>query len=106
MPKITYVTHDGDRTTLDVSVGMTVMRAAVANAVPGIDADCGGSCACGTCHVYVDPAWSDRLPAPETAEADMLDFVIDRKPNSRLSCQIQVTESLDGLTVTTPASQH
>jgi 2Fe-2S ferredoxin len=106
MPKITYVTQAGQQTTLDVSVGMSVMRAAVANAVPGIDADCGGSCACATCHVYVDPAWVDRVPAPEGAEKDMLDFVLDRQPNSRLSCQIEVTEALDGLVVTTPVSQH
>jgi 2Fe-2S ferredoxin len=106
MPKITYVTQAGQQTTLDVSVGMSVMRAAVANAVPGIDADCGGSCACATCHVYVDAAWVDRVPAPEGAEKDMLDFVLDRQPNSRLSCQIEVTEALDGLVVTTPVSQH
>ena len=106
MPKITYTTHDGAKNTVDVSVGMTVMRAAIANGIPGIDADCGGACACATCHVYVDQAWFDRLPAPASAEADMLDFVLDRQPNSRLSCQIEVTESLDGLAVTTPPSQH
>jgi 2Fe-2S ferredoxin len=106
MPKITYITHDGAQTTVDTSVGMSVMRAAIANAVDGIDADCGGACACATCHVYVDPAWFDRLPAPQSAEADMLDFVMDRQPNSRLSCQIEVTDAMDGLIVTTPASQH
>jgi 2Fe-2S ferredoxin len=106
MPKITYITDAGDKTTLDVSIGMTVMRAAVAEAVPGIDADCGGSCACGTCHVYVDEAWVDKLPAPQGAEADMLEFVVDRRPNSRLSCQIEVTAAVDGLVVTTPVSQH
>ena len=106
MPKITYVSQAGAHTTLDISVGMSVMRGAVANAVPGIDADCGGSCACATCHVYVDPAWVDRVPAPESAEKDMLDFVLDRQPTSRLSCQIEVTEALDGLVVTTPVSQH
>jgi 2Fe-2S ferredoxin len=106
MPKITYITHDGDQKTIDVSVGMTVMRAAVAQGVPGIDADCGGACACATCHVYVDAAWFDRLPAPQAAEADMLDFVQDRQPHSRLSCQIEVTDATDGLIVTTPATQH
>jgi 2Fe-2S ferredoxin len=105
MPKITYVTHTGEQTTVDASIGMTVMRAAIANAVPGIDADCGGACACATCHVYVDPAWFDRLPKPGIAEADMLDFVIERQPNSRLSCQLDITADLDGLKVTTPASQ-
>ena len=106
MPKITYITHEGAQKTIDVSVGMTVMRAAVAQAIPGIDADCGGACACATCHVYVDPAWFDKLPAPQPAEADMLDFVQERQPNSRLSCQIEVTDAIDGLVVTTPASQH
>ena len=106
MPKITYVTQSGEEQVVDASVGMTVMRAAIANAVPGIDADCGGACACATCHVYVDPAWFDRLPKPQGAEADMLDFVLDRRDTSRLSCQIDVTADLDGLRVTTPASQH
>ena len=106
MPKITYVTQAGEEQVVDASIGMTVMRAAIANAVPGIDADCGGACACATCHVYVDAAWFDRLPKPQNAEADMLDFVLERQPNSRLSCQIDVTADLDGLRVTTPASQH
>jgi ferredoxin, 2Fe-2S len=106
MPKITYISNSGDETTIDVSVGMSVMRAAIANSIPGIDADCGGSCACATCHVYVDPAWADKVKPPESAEADMLDFVLDRQPTSRLSCQIEVTLELDGLVVRTPASQH
>jgi 2Fe-2S ferredoxin len=106
MPKITYISTSGDATTVEASVGMTVMRAAVANAVPGIDADCGGSCACATCHVYVDPTWQDKLTAPDGTEADMLEFVLERQPNSRLSCQIQVTPALDGLVVRTPVSQH
>ena len=106
MPKITYITHDGAQKSVETSVGMTVMRAAIANGVDGIDADCGGACACATCHVYVDPAWFDRLQAADGAEADMLDFVQDRQPNSRLSCQIEVTAALDGLIVTTPATQH
>ena len=106
MPKITYVSHAGAEQVVDASIGMSVMRAAIANAVEGIDADCGGACACATCHVYVDGAWFDRLPAPDGAEADMLDFVVERKANSRLSCQIDVTAELDGLRVTTPAAQH
>lgn len=106
MPKITYVSHSGQQTTLEISAGMSVMRGAIANAVPGIDADCGGSCACATCHVYIDPAWVDRVPPAASTEVDMLDFVQDRQPNSRLSCQIEVTPELDGLIVTTPATQH
>lgn len=106
MPKITYISHAGAESTVDASVGMSVMRTAIANNVPGIDADCGGSCACATCHVYVDPAWIDKLKPPASAEADMLDFVIDRQPNSRLSCQIDITPELDGLVVRTPVSQH
>lgn len=106
MPKITYISHSGDEKTIDVSVGMTVMRAAIAEAIPGIDADCGGSCACATCHVIVDAAWAEKLPKPETAEADMLEFVVGRAPTSRLSCQITITPELDGLVVRTPESQH
>jgi 2Fe-2S ferredoxin len=105
MPKITYISHQGNQTTVDVAIGMSVMRGAVANGVAGIDADCGGACACGTCHVYVDPAWADRLPAPAQMEQDMLDFVAAKQPTSRLSCQLEVTAALDGLVVTTPMSQ-
>ncbi len=105
MPKITYITHAGTENSVDVAVGMSVMRGAVANGLPGIDADCGGSCACGTCHVYVDAAWANKLPAPGQAELDMLEFVSARQDNSRLSCQIDVTAALDGLMVTTPETQ-
>jgi 2Fe-2S ferredoxin len=105
MPRITYITHSGVENTVDVSIGMSVMRGAVARGLPGIDADCGGACACATCHVYVDPAWLDRLKAPEQMEEDMLDFVADRQPTSRLSCQIDVTDALDGLIVRTPETQ-
>lgn len=106
MPKITYISQSGEEHSVETSVGMTVMRTAIANGIPGIDADCGGSCACATCHVYVDDAWMGKLKAPESAESDMLDFVLDRQPNSRLSCQINITAELDGLVVRTPASQH
>ena len=105
MPRITYVSHGGQSLSVDAAIGMTVMRAAVTNGIPGIDADCGGACACGTCHVFVDPAWADRLPAPTSAENDMLDLVNDQEPTSRLSCQIDVTAELDGLIVRTPARQ-
>src|SRR5262245_26748675 len=106
MPKITYVEHNGKEHTADVPTGWTVMEGAVKNRIPGIDADCGGGCACATCHVYVDPAWQDKLPPREYMETSMLDFVQERKESSRLSCQVKVTPDLDGLVVRTPKSQH
>jgi 2Fe-2S ferredoxin len=105
MPRITYISHAGTPTTVEAAAGMTVMRAAVMNNVAGIDADCGGCCACGTCHVIVDPAWADRLPPPDPAEADMLESVTAPQSTSRLSCQITITDALDGLVVTTPEIQ-
>jgi 2Fe-2S ferredoxin len=106
MPKITYIDDKGTERIVEVPVGWTVMEGAVKNRVPGIDADCGGACACATCHVYVDPAWAPKLRPREDMEEQMLDFAIDLKPNSRLSCQIKVTPELDGLVVRTPKSQH
>ncbi len=106
MANITYIAHDGSRRTLDIKTGLTVMEGAVKNNVPGIDADCGGACACATCHVYVDEAWSDKVGPPSAMEESMLDFAEGVKPNSRLSCQIKVSDALEGLTVTTPESQH
>ena len=106
MAKITYITHAGDTRTLDVKTGLTVMEGAIKNNVPGIDADCGGACACATCHVYVDEAWMDKVGSPSAMEESMLDFAEGVKTNSRLSCQIKVTDELDGLSVTTPESQH
>jgi 2Fe-2S ferredoxin len=82
------------------------MEGAITNEIPGIDADCGGACACATCHVYVDPAWFEKLPPQDEMELSMLDFAIERQANSRLSCQIKVTEALDGLVVRLPKSQH
>jgi len=105
MARITYIEHDGTRHVVDVKPGMTVMEGARDNGIPGIDADCGGACACSTCHVYVDPAWIDRLPARDPMEEDMLDFAFDVREESRLSCQIKVTEALDGLVVRVPAKQ-
>ncbi len=105
MPTITYVSHTGARTVIEAAAGMSVMRAAVMNAVDGIDAECGGACACATCHVIVDDAWAARLPAPAQMELDTLDLVTDPQPNSRLSCQLTITAALDGLVVQTPASQ-
>jgi len=106
MAKITYIAHDGSSRTLEVKTGLTVMEGAVKNNVPGIDADCGGACACATCHVYVDEAWVEKVGTASAMEESMLDFAEGVKPNSRLSCQIKVTDALDGLVVTTPESQH
>jgi 2Fe-2S ferredoxin len=99
MPKITYIQPDGQSRTVDVSSGTTLMEAAVDNDVAGIVAECGGACSCATCHVYVDPAWFDKLPRRDSQEEGMLDCVVDRRPTSRLSCQIVVKEDLDGLVV-------
>ena len=106
MPKIHYVSHDGTDRAVDVAEGETVMRGAILNSVKGIDADCGGECACATCHVYVDEAWKDKVGAANEQEADMLGFVDSVKDTSRLSCQIKVTVALDGLVVHLPESQH
>ncbi len=106
MPKIRYIERNGTERDVEVPVGWSVMEGAVRNLVPGIDADCGGACACATCHVYVDPAWEAKLPPKEDMEETMLDFAQDLQPNSRLSCQIRVTPQLDGLIVRTPKSQH
>lgn len=105
MPKITYIDSTGATLTVDADVGATVMEAAIKNSVPGIEAECGGACSCSTCHVYVDPAWKEATGEPAPMEEDMLDFAFDVRPTSRLSCQIKVTEALDGLTVTTPEKQ-
>lgn len=106
MAKITYIEHNGTRHEVEVKTGMTVMEGARDNDIPGIDADCGGACACSTCHVYVDPAWVDKLPAREAMEEDMLDFAYEPDPErSRLTCQIKVTDNLDGLIVQMPEKQ-
>lgn len=106
MPKITYIEHAGKEHVVEVASGMTVMEGATKFNVPGIDADCGGACACATCHVYVDPAWADKTGKPSGMEQSMLDFASDVEPTSRLSCQIKVTAELDGLVVRLPKSQH
>jgi 2Fe-2S ferredoxin len=106
MPKIKYIEHSGKEHEVDVPVGWSVMEGAVKNLIPGIDADCGGACACATCHVFVDQAWLDKLPAKEDMEETMLDFAPDMAANSRLSCQLKVTPALDGLVVRMPKSQH
>ena len=106
MANITYIAHDGTERTLDIKTGLTVMEGAIKNNVPGIDADCGGACACATCHVYVDQAFADKVGTPSAMEESMLDFAENVLPTSRLSCQIKVTDDLEGLRVTTPESQH
>lgn len=105
MAKITYVEHGGKQHTVEVENGLTVMEGARDNNIPGIDADCGGACACSTCHAYVDPAWADKIPAIESMEEDMLDFAWEKKPTSRLTCQLKVTDALDGLVVQLPEKQ-
>jgi 2Fe-2S ferredoxin len=105
MPKITYVEQNGTKHEVEAEVGMTVMEAAVKNLVPGIEAECGGACSCATCHVYVDEAWRKATGQPEEMEEDMLDFAFDVRASSRLSCQIKITEELDGLVVHLPEKQ-
>ena len=105
MAKINFVDHNGETRTVDVENGATVMEAAIRNAIPGIEAECGGACACATCHVHVDQAWRETVGEPSPMEEDMLDFGYDVQPDSRLSCQIKVTAELDGLVVRTPERQ-
>ncbi|MBN9435892.1 2Fe-2S iron-sulfur cluster-binding protein [Bosea sp. (in: a-proteobacteria)] len=105
MPKITFIDAQGTSRTVEAETGSTVMEVAVRNGVPGIEAECGGACACATCHVYVDDAWLAATGQAEPMEEDMLDFAFDVRPGSRLSCQIRVRDELDGLIVRTPARQ-
>ena len=105
MTKITYITHDEKSFSIDVQNGLSVMEGAVQNDIPGIDADCGGGMACATCHVYVNGEWFDKLPSKENGEEDMLDMAFEPKKNSRLSCQIIVSEELEGLIVNIPSKQ-
>jgi 2Fe-2S ferredoxin len=108
MPKVTYIEYNDVAHEVEVPLGLSVMRGAVDNNVPGIDADCGGECACATCHVYVEPEWLDKtgLPVPGSQEASMLSFAAVTQPNSRLSCQLEMREELDGLVVRMPEGQH
>ena len=105
MPKITYIQADGAENVVDAKAGWSVMEGAIKNRVRGIDADCGGACACATCHVYVDDAWMDKVGQPSEMEEGMLDFATDLRPTSRLSCQIKLTAALDGLVLHTPETQ-
>ena len=106
MPKITYIEPSGKTHTIEVKTGHSVMEGAVKHNIPGIDADCGGACACATCHIYVDEAWAVATGTPAPMEESMLDFANDIRPTSRLSCQIKVTDAMDGLVVRLPESQH
>ena len=105
MPKITYIEHNGKSHTIEVAKDLSVMEGAVQNNIPGIDADCGGACACATCHVYVDEKWLSKLKKIEDTEQDMLDMAFEPNKLSRLSCQISVTAELDGLVVKMPSKQ-
>jgi|TARA_B110000967_G_C18707946_1_gene471220 2Fe-2S ferredoxin len=105
MAKITYIDYQDNSKTIEVENGLTVMEGAIQNDIPGIDADCGGSMACATCHVYVEENWLDKIPKAEEAEVDMIDMAIEPKKNSRLSCQLIVSNELNGLIVTTPKKQ-
>jgi ferredoxin, 2Fe-2S len=106
MPKIVYIEHNGTEHAIEVKTGLSVMEGAVNNSIPGIDADCGGACACATCHVHVDPAWFAKLTPPDALEASMIDFATGSDGFSRMSCQIKVSQALDGLVVRLPESQH
>ena len=105
MPKITYRDFQGNSKTIEVENGLSVMEGAIQNDIPGIDADCGGSMACATCHVYVNDEWFSKISKAEDAENDMIDMAFEPKKNSRLSCQIIVSDELDGLEVSTPEKQ-
>jgi 2Fe-2S ferredoxin len=106
MPRVTYVEANGTEHVVDVQVGTSVMQGALNSLVPGIEGDCGGLCACATCHVYVPPEWAKRCGEPEELEVNILDFAFDVKPQSRLACQIHVTAELDGLVVHMPVRQY
>ena len=105
MVKITYIDSGGTARTVEGEAGSTVMETAIKNSVPEIEAECGGACACSTCHVYIEEGWKEKTGEPSPMEEDMLDFAFEVKPNSRLSCQIKVTEDLEGLVVRTPERQ-
>ena len=105
MPKITYIEHNGKKHVQEVPNGLSVMEVAVHNTIPGIDADCGGSCACATCHVYVDEQWFSKLPNKENAEEDMLDMAFEPNKFSRMACQITITDELGGIVVKMPSKQ-
>ena len=106
MPKVIFIDYEGSQQSVDAQVGQSLMEAAVDNDVAGIDADCGGACACATCHVYIDQDWVAKVGQPEDTEAEMLSVAEEVQENSRLSCQVMLTEEMDGIIVTTPESQY
>jgi len=105
MPLVRFISFDGIQEDVQVAAGTSLMHAAVDNGIAGILADCGGACSCATCHCYIDEAWWEKTGKPKDMEAEMLEFVLEQRPNSRLSCQIEITDELDGLVVRLPASQ-
>jgi ferredoxin, 2Fe-2S len=105
MVKVTFIDSDGTSRTVDAEIGSTLMETAIKNGIPGIEAECGGACACATCHVYIDEQWRSKTGESSPMEADMLDFGYDVRPESRLSCQIKISDDLDGMTVRTPSRQ-
>ena len=106
MAKVTYIEYSGTSHVVEVANGLSVMEGAIKNNVPGIDADCGGACSCATCHVYVDENWVGKLTPADETELAMIDYAVDQRENSRLSCQIKITAELDGLIITLPVSQN
>ncbi|OGB82075.1 MAG: (2Fe-2S)-binding protein [Burkholderiales bacterium RIFOXYC12_FULL_60_6] len=104
--KVVFIEHNGAEHVVDADIGGSLMQAAINNLVPGIEADCGGLCACATCHGYVDPAWMDKIPPKNRGETDLLVSAVNMHPESRLTCQIKVQEELDGIIVRLPASQY
>jgi ferredoxin, 2Fe-2S len=106
MPRVTFIAHDGTRSNVEAPVGTSLMLAAVNHGVRGIDGDCGGQCACATCHVYINGAWAGKIPPPAAHEDEMLNFTAERLPDSRLACQVKLTEALDGIEVRMPVGQH
>ena len=106
MPTITFVSHSGQSSEVSAATGDSLMETATFNGVPGVVAECGGACSCATCHVYIDPDWYAKLPGPAESELALLEFAIGPRENSRLSCQIEITEELNGMVVHTPENQY
>ena len=106
MPHVTFISFAGAHHEVDVPAGTTLMRAAVDHSVPGIDGDCGGNCACATCHVFIESPWAEKLPPRSDAEEDMLGLTVDPRATSRLGCQIRLNDALDGIVVALPEGQH
>lgn len=106
MPTITFISHNGHSSEVFAQTGDSLMETATFNGITGVVAECGGACSCATCHVYIDPDWYAQLPSPDETEQEMMEFAIDLKPNSRLSCQVEIGEELDGMVVRTPENQY